>query len=1367
MTDAPLESPKNQQAHHTLRGYGFQCWLSVESWLNLKDDDILFVGCAEDYAVFNKQENEAVVSQAKNTAAKLTLRSDDILDSINHYWDFRCQDQSLKIRYCFVTTSDVTIEKGNPFADIAGITHWMDVAKSGDVNKLETLIKFLRTDDSVKAKLTPSLSKFIQSSSPSDILDRLIRPIVWDTQQQEIAGVKEAVIVRLSSLLEKQFGASPSHAKNCADSLFAVIYDFGSEVKKSPMTRGHLLNVLENNIRPSQIAALSAQRNGLLGNMMASGSGPSHTWDFAKALPPTQIHESFSKREQAVRTLLESIEKTPFLMIEGSSGMGKSTLAQIVSFQIGGDWLHFRTRESDLNLIIRGLRESVSVIAEGTNPTCLIIDDLPWEKLDASAFSTMRALSHVARQRGAHFIFTNHQAPAKRILESACLSDLIICKAPEMIDEEIIELSMLHGCDDRALAERWAKLIAIQTARHPQLIHAVIIELDAKGWPKVSIEEFHWTNEQVKEQREKCKILLAQRTQEELELLTRLSAFLSTFTREYAISVASEHVRIAGAGVVFEKLLGPWIESTGAGKFQISNLIGKSLFTDLPEELREQMNVFAAKSIMKTKTLDVSDAADALWNAICGKSSSYANPLILKFIMSPNEHHETLSLHLSWLQFIATDPKQTVFDDYPAVDFMLRVLQFKVCSDVAPDESLRFLKFCDSALDSMTDDPLSDTLKLTLAIAILSVNSDSVDTSRVFWAIDMMKEKYPSLTSEMKADGIEIPKMPEVDFIDSEHSMIFYTASIVWLNANTLKGLRSLIDFLASQEKDKRDRTLTEIFQFKALALHAFDHSWLQVEKEDKQDWSQVLGLFNEVLDKANEWECSSLATCAAKGLSVIYDEYLNDPQAACETLDKIHSEDPENISVLSELRGKLALTAKDYEAAQSHFEAALNNNPFDLVGPESTLIHYHNAGSAAGRADDWEASTTHFINAHRLAIANKNWTRAVAFATDAAYSYWRINEYQKCIDCLRDALSLCTRMPNTSEDLAALKVQKLLGNTLLQLAWAKHNTPDQEISASITVGMCSNLEQNEALRDIPPPMLDFAWYFLLKLEFENTQSSDLWDSTSPRLLKTQHIGLRCQILDLQARKQIQDCSYSELISTASNLAVAYYIGTQRKNDEPFHEWNDTRLDDPTIRVQMEEVYSVPFILMIGISHAVISGIKLEMILDPWRTYLESDSRITGLTELLTKIEEAFNANLDTLITAVFESPLNWNRWSSCLRLTQEKQLDARVLYGVSIFFLLREWQSAPIGALTDFYLTLDQHLSKLWMKACNNRYQFKNPTLFVPEIRELSSKPDGTVQHLAKLVIAAHAAINVNLPEGSYAEIRVLAEKKKSPTRD
>tara|TARA_B110001469_G_scaffold127823_1_gene150895 strand:+ start:9547 stop:13650 length:4104 start_codon:yes stop_codon:yes gene_type:complete len=1367
MTNAPLESPKNQQAHNTLRGYAFQSWLSVETWLDLKENDILFVECAEDYAVFNELKNEADISQAKNTAAKFTLRSDDVVDSINHYWNFRCQNTALRIRYCFVTTSDVTIEKGNPFKGTAGITLWMNVAENCDESELNTLITFLRTDATLKAKFTPSLSKFIQSSSSSDILETLIKPIIWDTQHREIAGIKEAVIVRLSSLLDKQFGVSSSHASNCADSLFTVIYDSGSEMKKSPLTRGHLLNTLENHIRPSQIAALSAQRNGLQGNIMASGSGPSQVWDFAKALPPTQIHESFSKREPAVKLLLESIRNAPFLMIEGSSGMGKSTLAQIVSFQIGGDWLHFRTRESDLNLIIRGLRESVSLIAEGTNPTCLIIDDLPWEKLDAAAFSTMRALSHVARQKGAHLIFTNHQAPVKRIFESANLANLNICKAPEMTDDEIIELSMLIGCADRSLAERWAKIIAIQTARHPQIIHAVIIELNAKGWPKVSIEEFQWTNKQVQEQREKCKILLAQRTQDELELLTRLSAFLGTFTREYAISVASEHVRISGAGVVFEKLLGPWIESTGGGKFQISNLIGKSLFTDLSEELRAQMNLFAAKSIMQTKNLDVSDAADALWNAISGKSSSYANPLILNFLMAPNEHHETLSLHLPWLQFIATEPKQTVFDDYPAVDFMLRVLQFKVCSDVAPDKSLQFLEFCDSTLESMTDDPFSDTLKLILAIAILSVKSDSVDISRVFWAIDMMKEKYPSLTSKMEADGMKIPKMPEIDFVDPEHSMMFYTASIVWLNANTLKGLRSLIDFLASQGESERVRILTEIFQFKALGLHTFDHIWLEVEREDERDWSQVLSLFNEVLDKAIEWECNSLAVCAAKGLSVIYDEYLNDTQAACETLDKIHSEDPENISVLSELRGKLALTVKDYNTAQSNFETALENNPFDLVGPESTLIHYHNAGSAAGRNDDWKASATHFINAHKLALDEEKWTRAVAFATDAAYSYWRIDEYQSCIDCLRDALSLCARMPDTREDLAALKVQKLLGNTLMQLAWAKDNTPDQEKSASITVGMCSNLVQNEALRDIPPPMLNFAWFFLLKLEFENTQSSDLWNSISPRLLKNQHIALRCQILDLQARKQIQECSYPELISTVENLAVAYYIGAQRKNDELFHEWSDTRLDDPTIRVQMEEVYSVPFILMIGISSAVISGIKLETILDPWRTYLERDSRITGLTEWLTKIEEAFNANRDTLITAVFESPLIWNRWSSCLRLTQEKQLDARALYGVSIFFLLKDWQSTPIGAMADLYQSLDPHLSKLWMQACNNRYHFKNPTLFIPEIKELSGKPDGTVQHLAKLILAAFAAINVNLPKGSFVEIKALAEKNNIPIED
>jgi len=142
---APIQSPIEQQAHDKIRGYGFQCWLSVEAWLDLGPKDLLFLECAEDFAKFTAAGG-ADIGQAKATAAEITLRSADVVEAINHYWAFRGQDEKISIRYSLLTTANITTEQGDPFKGVAGLALWREVAATNDEAKAEVLRKFLASD---------------------------------------------------------------------------------------------------------------------------------------------------------------------------------------------------------------------------------------------------------------------------------------------------------------------------------------------------------------------------------------------------------------------------------------------------------------------------------------------------------------------------------------------------------------------------------------------------------------------------------------------------------------------------------------------------------------------------------------------------------------------------------------------------------------------------------------------------------------------------------------------------------------------------------------------------------------------------------------------------------------------------------------------------------------------------------------------------------------------------------------------------------------------------------------------------------------------------------------------------------------------
>ena len=86
MADTPqgLIADSSRQAPDTIRGFVFQLWHSVHAWLELGEDEQLFLEGAEDFDTVSP--SAATASQTKATAASISLRSDSALQAIRNYW---------------------------------------------------------------------------------------------------------------------------------------------------------------------------------------------------------------------------------------------------------------------------------------------------------------------------------------------------------------------------------------------------------------------------------------------------------------------------------------------------------------------------------------------------------------------------------------------------------------------------------------------------------------------------------------------------------------------------------------------------------------------------------------------------------------------------------------------------------------------------------------------------------------------------------------------------------------------------------------------------------------------------------------------------------------------------------------------------------------------------------------------------------------------------------------------------------------------------------------------------------------------------------------------------------------------------------
>ncbi|MGH7959325.1 MAG: hypothetical protein ACREH8_20275, partial [Opitutaceae bacterium] len=109
----------------------------------------------------------------------------------------------------------------------------------------EKLRHFLTTDSSVGTKLGPKVAAYLKAVSATEFLDKILIPLVWDTGSPDETDVRAAVESKLAVMASKDFAASPLHAANLAESLFAAVVTLALSKEKIALTRAALGPILQ------------------------------------------------------------------------------------------------------------------------------------------------------------------------------------------------------------------------------------------------------------------------------------------------------------------------------------------------------------------------------------------------------------------------------------------------------------------------------------------------------------------------------------------------------------------------------------------------------------------------------------------------------------------------------------------------------------------------------------------------------------------------------------------------------------------------------------------------------------------------------------------------------------------------------------------------------------------------------------------------------------------------------------------------------------------------------------------------------------------------------------------------------------------
>ncbi|MDZ4345453.1 MAG: hypothetical protein U1E51_23805 [Candidatus Binatia bacterium] len=462
MTQSPLVHDQKREAVASIRGYVYQAYQSILAWIRLKESEVLYLEAAEDFDVHEGDRVET--TQVKNTAthASVTLRSPDVIKAINNFWRHSELNPGKEIRLRFLTTANPGQESGVLFGSVGkGIEYWEWAAKD-DRTPVGPLKDFLLGLD-----FDSNLRQFLSKSDDHEIRDRLIRTIHWDTGNKP----KDALIADISDQLvaygEKQ-GVESHHSEQALDLLLRKIAELLSSDGDRHVTRADFRRAFEEAtmelIPRGELAALrrTIGRMPELASALLQGD-TAKTFTAVQLLGgPLPIVREAIKRETLVTRLGDILRRRSTLIIRGSNGIGKTSVAWLVTKMIGGNWAWAGFRGHDGAQMAYELRQAAREISSFGSPPRIVLDDLDLEAVSRFEREFLAFMFSVRDSRGLLLVTGPNRCPSQ-LLQKLWLEDDCNQEISYLDENDIKELIVNHGAPRQEELERLSRFIFVST----------------------------------------------------------------------------------------------------------------------------------------------------------------------------------------------------------------------------------------------------------------------------------------------------------------------------------------------------------------------------------------------------------------------------------------------------------------------------------------------------------------------------------------------------------------------------------------------------------------------------------------------------------------------------------------------------------------------------------------------------------------------------------------------------------------------------------------------------------------------------------------------------------------------------------------
>lgn len=1343
-----LAGEEARRASPTVRGYLYQFWRTVEAWLEIGPDDLLFVEGAEDFDVVTKDGATTVQVKDNKASGPLTLTTAAAQSAIGNYWSLRRKNPGRKIHFKYVTTA-IGGSETSGFDSKKGIDIWNLCRQApiencrADIEKIQTFL--------LGKSLGRELLQFLTTASPEQIKKDLVEPLEWICDQPALQAIEEIIAGRLLALGKTQ-GLTVSDAAELADQLCMEVARGASERAPKRLDFAGLRRRIDEAVNvevPRETMRRLEQENALVKSLFASAVDPEQALPVITSAPDAfapAVRASSLWPRHALIDRVRGCLATGVVCLSGGAGIGKTSLV-LQALDGRGNVLWASLRDRTTAEILHACRSLRVRVATAVN-VCIVLDDLNADDDPRNIEHEIGLLAAAVREQGGILIITSYSKAAPRLTTVLGLTDGNNLSVPVFDENEVRDYLRDSGCPQNLLVAL-SRVVWVHTSGHPQLVAARISALKSASFPKPTADDYLDQPKDIQDAQAEARAVVRAMPDDARKLLYRLSIPLPPLRRSHILAIAASDPPIALAGEIFDEIVGPWFQQVAPEHYRISPLLSKCGQQVLASEEAKRLNASIAAALLAERTLTPYEFSSVLMHGLMGEAESVLAIAAKVFMTSPRSVKRMLADDLKWVPAIGLDPGTRLPISNHTVRQFFRLLQWEIAGIIAP-------RRLDAIAQAMDQEFTAETAELAVILPrILYLSKLVIQTD-----FGMPVTHVVSHVLEIKrltdiAQQQDAPVKVEEDipplYNKAPRLMLaeMFTVSIM-PRVRTVADLAALIDALDTLNEEQRNWLLAGLSIEDGELRILFNSIWLSITKGDGQGYEAYELVLARAIAAGRRWGSHAWMRAAARTRSAVLDETLDRRNDAENAVNEIADEIGMSLNLEDQL-AVIAFNRKDDSEALSIWERVLPQwNSDEQFHDMQPVFGLRCAGISASRLGRWREAACFYEQAMSRGskFDKPGWN--IGLRADRAYALWKDHDYPAAVRLFFDVAADLQTLPNMQESFAEYAVQKLVGHTLSALV-----TP--QTVADYMPGMCSELSPHKDIGALPPMPPLFTLYFVQELA-NRTGNKAIASLCADKIRNAPFAFLR-------AAAALNDCNRaieSDDLEDAANFAVAFAIEMEkswRRKELPIYS-----PDPESLVVELTERAMTACArpaLWAAVLRAKALGRDAADLLAQWRSKADRQHAVLAYElNLVAQYASASAADLGRILKDQAR-PAEARIWAAIFLMGHE---DASLLDTVYAHTIL-------VNNAKDYKILLDvggpsvdELIRKDWQRFRKATFLLRNPKLHVDTIQSACEAAATGWPSAARIVLAWNPATELRVPNEMLEALRRIVASEFGP---